>query len=184
VSLEIGGAGTSPPAATGGVLMSGTRVRGALAALVALMGVIVVAGCTGGSSHTDDLTSGPAAVPSRFAVSDSGVNGTRVRTHYGEDAAVIASRVPGCLDVLRGPPGGAVGVSSFVSCRMSGYLVAWYTWRSKAAQDAHVPALRSSLKYWASGTGWTAFLAEQGTRGIARSIASAAAKALGGRVES
>ena len=116
-------------------------------AIAAALAVLLLAGCSAGEEKATHPT---APKSSAF------------RATVGQDAAAIAQHITGCGGVASGSTGeGGPSMASTATCTLSGHLVILDSWAS--ASDAAVsPGLAGSELYYATGAGWTAFLADQG----------------------
>lgn len=77
-----------------------------------------------------------------------------------DNAAAIAEHIPGCAGVASGDIGkGGPSMSSTATCTLSGHLVILDSWADSSGATL-TPGLTAT--YYAHGTGWTAFLADQG----------------------
>ena len=140
--------------------------------VAALLALTLLAGC--GSAPTADRASSVSSSPSSHAVS----------TSYGQDAALIASRIDGCSNVasMGIGNGAASGMVGKAGCTLMGHQVVIYTWRDAASQSSAGALVAGSLKFFASGTGWDQVLGDDAAPDAQRAIATAVARSLGGAV--
>ena len=94
-----------------------------IAAGTAVVGVAALVACSSGDA------SKPKSTPDTSSASPS------FTTHYGQDAAIIASHITGCTNVAAGSVGGGAttGMSSTASCTLDGHTVIVDGWA--AADD-------------------------------------------------
>lgn len=139
--------------------------------LVPVLGVLVACSSSGGSQ------------PAKSA--DSGSSSTAAfTTTYGQDAALLASHIPGCADVTSIPAGGGslTGEVGSASCTMLGHKVLLYTWKDAASNAQTLTLIGSETLFSSSGVGWSEFAGDDAAGDAQQAIAQAVASALGGTV--
>lgn len=127
-------------------------MRALIPAIAGGMALLTACGSSGGSSQAKRPPSTPAKA-SQFT------------TTYGQDAATIESHIPGCTGITSGSiEGGAKsGMVSTASCTLAGHVLILDTWSDAASSDIGATAASSkTTTCYAEGTGWSAFLADDG----------------------
>ena len=123
-------------------------------AAVALLAVSCSSG-TRTESHAVSIT----------ARSSTSTTAAAFRPVTGQDAALIASHIPGCTGVATGSVGnGGPAMTSTATCTLLGHLIILDSFTTATA-TATLPALLKDNKtptFFADGGSWVAFTADQG----------------------
>ena len=137
--------------------------------------ILVLASCGGHSGSGTGKTSASAISPTQS---------TAFTTAYGQDAAVIASHIPGCTTVAAGDigNGAATGMIAKATCTLQGHQVILYTWKDDGSESNAEAALEAngSGGYYAAGTGWLAILGDD--TAASQAVLGPVASALAGEV--
>ncbi len=125
-----------------------------------VVGAVVLTGC---SSHTS---------PKHIAFV----------TTYGQDAAGLLSRVPGCTGIQAGATNSFPGEVSNATCVLDGHKVALYTWKDQSSQVTKMSSVNATTAYTASGIGWSEIVTDSAGGDAQKTIAQDFADALTGSV--
>jgi hypothetical protein len=143
-----------PGNAEGRQAVTGPRVhRGMAVALSVAVVLSVLVACSSGHANKPETSPATSSASPSFT------------TDYGQDAALVASHITGCANVAAGSigAGDTTGMSSTASCTLDGHTVIIDSWKTADATPDFAALMKGQghLTY-ASGTGWTAVLADDG----------------------
>jgi hypothetical protein len=121
---------------------------------VAACAAIAMTGCSGGKKVAASSSSPPT----------TSATAATYTPNLGEDAASIASHIPGCTGLAAGNSGGAAGLASTATCTLGGHLVVLDSFSEPTGSNSISTMLAGNKAptIYADGGSWVAFAADQG----------------------